>query len=364
MSLLLGQALGSYVISPIVEFVDFDGVMRRIDVEAVLDRIDFNHHLQRIDWDALLERINVDQLVERTNIGDIVARSSSGVCMHVMDAFRTQIVRFDQTVQRIGRLACFQEAPLLPPGPGKLRNSRQRPCPRDAALLAVEMQGRYAGVFARFIAFLMDVFILGIVFGFCVLLVQTIRFTINPETFLGNQQTVVRSCIDDSKWVVALFFGMGFFYSYGCLVFTGRTVGQAICGLLIVNAGDGSRLCIVRTALHLLLAFLSVFSIVGVLLGWVRKDSRMLHNWLACTGVVFSWDARLARLRARDEVEAILIVSSLDPLDDDKNNNDDDSGSDDDEGSFERQQELTMHTPLDVPYGEDRSTGLRRKSRR
>ena len=54
-----------------------------------------------------------------------------------------------------------------------------------------------------------------------------------------------------------------------------------------------------------LLEPLSIITIVGLLMGWVRKDGRQLHDLLTGTGVSYSWDAKLAYLRqqAVDELD-------------------------------------------------------------
>ena len=85
----------------------------------------------------------------------------------------------------------------------------------------------------------------------------------------------------------------------------GSTIGMAVLGIQVVKVDGtpiGARQAIVRT---LALPFSFLFfglGLVGILL---TRDRHALHDRLAGTVVVYSWDARAARLRwlARQETE-------------------------------------------------------------
>jgi len=85
-----------------------------------------------------------------------------------------------------------------------------------------------------------------------------------------------------------------FAYSWAA---SGKTFGMALLGVRVVQsdgADAGARRAAVRT-LALPLSFL-IFGLgfVGILLG---RQRRALHDVIAGTVVVYSWDARAARLR-------------------------------------------------------------------
>lgn len=77
----------------------------------------------------------------------------------------------------------------------------------------------------------------------------------------------------------------------------GRTSGGATLGLRVVR-GDGRDLD-PRHAVVRVLAFPLSFVLFGAcfLLILLRRDRRALHDVVADTAVVYSWDARAARLR-------------------------------------------------------------------
>ena len=78
---------------------------------------------------------------------------------------------------------------------------------------------------------------------------------------------------------------------------SGKTIGMAVLGIRVVKT-DGSpigpRQAVVRT-LALPLSFLLFgLGFLGIL---TNRDRHALHDRLAGTAVVYSWDARAARLR-------------------------------------------------------------------
>jgi uncharacterized RDD family membrane protein YckC len=98
-------------------------------------------------------------------------------------------------------------------------------------------------------------------------------------------------------WVVIACGAWEFVYFAYCWAASGRTVGMALFGVRVVR-DDGSdasgRRAVVRTlALPLSFLFLGL-GFVGIVLGGQR---RALHDVIAGTAVIYSWDARAARLR-------------------------------------------------------------------
>ena len=66
---------------------------------------------------------------------------------------------------------------------------------------------------------------------------------------------------------------------------------------MVVNL-DGSPVGALQAFWRSLMIYVSIISIVGLLMGWIRRDGRMLHDLLSCTGLIYSWDARMAQIRA------------------------------------------------------------------
>ena len=85
-----------------------------------------------------------------------------------------------------------------------------------------------------------------------------------------------------------------FAYSWAA---SGKTFGMALLGVQVVRsdrAPAGARRAVVRT-LALPLSFLFFgLGFVGILVG---RERRALHDVIAGTVVIYSWDARAARLR-------------------------------------------------------------------
>jgi uncharacterized RDD family membrane protein YckC len=98
-------------------------------------------------------------------------------------------------------------------------------------------------------------------------------------------------------WVIIAYAIWAFIYFAHSWEAGGRTAGMALFGVRVVR-DDGSdvdgRRAIVRTlAFPLSFLFLGL-GFLGILLGDQR---RALHDVIAGTAVVYSWDARAARLR-------------------------------------------------------------------
>jgi len=98
-------------------------------------------------------------------------------------------------------------------------------------------------------------------------------------------------------WVIIAYTAWAFLYFAYSWAASGRTAGMALFGVRVV-ADDGAeasgRRAVVRTlALPLSFLFLGL-GFAGILLGDRR---RALHDVIAGTAVIYSWDARAARLR-------------------------------------------------------------------
>jgi uncharacterized RDD family membrane protein YckC len=156
------------------------------------------------------------------------------------------------------------------------------------AVARVSLQGRYAGFASRFVAFLVDQ---GTAIGLFALFLAAISFAASVLT--GKPIHWNRSDL----LVTLAFVGWEFLYFAYSWAASGKTFGMAVFGVRVVRP-DGTdaswRQAVVRT-LALPLSFLFFgLGFLGILVGDKR---RALHDVIAGTAVVYSWDARAARLR-------------------------------------------------------------------
>jgi uncharacterized RDD family membrane protein YckC len=150
------------------------------------------------------------------------------------------------------------------------------------------LEGHYAGIVTRLVAFVIDVAIIALVFAIgghileyllSVVLHRTVRFSdaaLYPDIILA-------------LWA--------FLYFAYPLAVSGRTCGMGVVGVRVVQANGrdlSARRAIVRT-LALPLSFLLLC--FGFLLIVLRGDRRALHDLIAGSSVVYAWDARAARMR-------------------------------------------------------------------
>ncbi len=149
-------------------------------------------------------------------------------------------------------------------------------------------QGHYAGAVTRLVAFAADV---GISWGLFTLGAAAFAFTVQlvsgTKVALTNHQVVS---------LVALVVWEFIYFAYQWTL-SGKTIGMALLGIQVV-ATDGSpigvRQAVLRT-ITLPLSFLLLgLGFLGIL---TNRDRHALHDRLASTAVVYSWDARAARLR-------------------------------------------------------------------
>lgn len=150
------------------------------------------------------------------------------------------------------------------------------------------IQGHYAGFASRFAAFMTDLIVLT---GIFMLVLAAINFAASILT--GKSIDFNRG----DTWVVIAYFAWGFIYFAHFWGLNGRTAGGAIFGLQVLtdDSGDVSGRRAIGRTLAFPLSFLVLgLGFLGILLGDQR---RTLHDVIAGTVVVYSWDARAARLR-------------------------------------------------------------------
>lgn len=159
-------------------------------------------------------------------------------------------------------------------------------------------QGHYAGAVSRLVAFAADV---GASWGLFTLGAAALDFSVQLVT--GGQFSLTKHQLAS---LIALVIWEFVYFAYQWAL-SGKTIGMAVLGIRVVRA-DGSpigwRQAVVRTV-TLPLSFL-VFGLgfLGIL---TNRNRYAWHDRLAGTAVVYSWDARAARLRwlARQESSPI-----------------------------------------------------------
>ncbi len=278
-------------VNNMIERVDVNAMIERVDVNAMIERVDVNGMVDRVDADRLMARVDVNAVVERTELGAIIARSTTGVFGQLLDVARTQLIAVDQMVQAVpARLLRGEarEVPYLPSGPSPVEDLQGMPLPQRA----IALQRHSAGSVSRFLAFLIDQFVAGVLFtGGLVLTSAALQVVIGVDIDIESDSTLV--ALAYLSWL--------FLYFAGSLAATGRTIGKAVLGLQVVQA-DGHKLTgwapVVRTVVFPI-SFV-VFG-VGLLLGLFRRDRRELHDLVAGTAVIYAWDAATAQLRAETE---------------------------------------------------------------
>jgi uncharacterized RDD family membrane protein YckC len=149
-------------------------------------------------------------------------------------------------------------------------------------------QGHYAGAVSRLVAFAADV---GASWGLFTLGAAALTFTIQlvsgAKFSLSNHQ--IASLITAVVWEFV-------YFAYQWTL-SGKTIGMALLGIRVVKTDGGAigaRQAVIRT-LALPLSFLAFgLGFLGIL---TNRDRHAWHDRLAGTSVVYSWDARAARLR-------------------------------------------------------------------
>ncbi|MGH3170585.1 MAG: RDD family protein [Trebonia sp.] len=150
--------------------------------------------------------------------------------------------------------------------------------------------GHYAGAASRFAAYAVDVIVSWAAFT---LGLAGITFAIRIVT--GRS---VSWHLGGSIAVAVVFAAWELTYFGYCWATAGRTAGMALFGLRVVRA-DGGDLDPWRGVIRALAFPLSIvlcgLGFIGIV---AQREHRALHDLLAGTAVVYSWDTRAARLRS------------------------------------------------------------------
>jgi uncharacterized RDD family membrane protein YckC len=168
--------------------------------------------------------------------------------------------------------------------------------PTQADLLSY--QGHYAGAASRFVGYAIDI---ALSTGAFTLALAGISYAVHIVT--GHSVSWNRS----NTVVAIIFFAWEFCYFAYSWATGGKTPGMAVLGVRVVRS-DGAdlepRRALLRTLVFPLSFLLCGLGFVGIV---VQRENRALHDLIAGTAVIYSWDARAARLRflARQGARAI-----------------------------------------------------------
>ncbi len=275
-------------------------------MDKLIDRVDVEKIIERVDVEKIIERVDIDSLMEKTELGTIIARSTTGVAAEVLDVIRAQGVGLDDFLARWVNRVLRRSPSDLPPGPPTLVG--RTTCPGRAAtgwgLMDSNVpepiegrQGHYAGAVSRLLAFAIDV---GASWGLFTLGAAAVAFTVQlasgTKFSLANYQVV--------SLVAAVIWEFLYFAYQWAL--SGKTIGMAILGVRVVKTEGtpiGARQAVIRT-LTLPISIMALgLGFLGIL---TNRHRYAWHDRWARTAVVYSWDARAARLRwlARQDTAA------------------------------------------------------------
>jgi len=290
-------------INSALERIDMDALVGRIDMNKLLDSVDLNRQLDRIDTNGLMSRIDINNIVLRSNVGAILAHSTTGIFTEVLDALRRQVIMFDMWIMDVTTWLRRRNVGMLPPAPPGINsgsdeddeNNESNERPRGRSESAVLVQGRYTGVVSKGIAFLIDS--LFVTFSFAILLIVA-ELT---WMFLAKNDDI-QKVNRDNFWTVVAYCTYWFLYFLVSTLLTGVTVGMAIVGIKVVDTDTGDCITFKQAVLRtLLLPLSSTVAVFLVAIGIFRRDGRMLHDVAAGTGLVYKWNAEMARFRENVE---------------------------------------------------------------
>ncbi len=152
----------------------------------------------------------------------------------------------------------------------------------------IRVTGHYAGAVTRFLAYVIDVALITVLFG----------LGLAATTFALDLVSNVQVDLDEGDgllWQIGLP-TWGFLYFWVSLTIAGRTLGMAIVGLRVV-CRDGLPLGAWRAFVRVLtfpLAFLLFgLGFVGIL---IDRERRAIYDLIAGTIVVYDWGDRPAEL--------------------------------------------------------------------
>ena len=149
-------------------------------------------------------------------------------------------------------------------------------------------QGHYAGAVSRLAAYAIDLAVSSGLFALGLAVISYVVRLLTGHQGAWNRQNIIVAVVY-AGWELLYF---AYSWSVG-----GKTFGMAVLGIEVVRS-DGAdldpRRAVVRTLALPLSFLLCGLGFAGILF---QREHRALHDLIAGTAVVYSWDARAARLR-------------------------------------------------------------------
>ena len=160
------------------------------------------------------------------------------------------------------------------------------------------LRGHYAGSVSRLVGYAIDLGVISVLFGLALAAVSFTASLITGHTVSWNSSGLGVAIAYGCWWFV--------YFAYSWAV-SGKSFGMAVLGVQVVSReGEtaGPRRAIVRTLVFPLSFLLLGLGFAGIL---IDGERRALHDVIAGTVVVYTWDARAQRLRflARDDLARV-----------------------------------------------------------
>jgi uncharacterized RDD family membrane protein YckC len=150
------------------------------------------------------------------------------------------------------------------------------------------LQGHHAGIVTRVVAFGIDVLLSSALFAIGGRVIEFVLSSVLGKDVSLSDAPVAAS-VGLATWLLL-------YFAYPVAV-SGRTLGMALVGLEVISK-DGGGVSAGRALVRTLVLPISVILLgLGILTILVDRNRRALHDMVAGTVVVYSWNARAARLR-------------------------------------------------------------------
>jgi uncharacterized RDD family membrane protein YckC len=152
----------------------------------------------------------------------------------------------------------------------------------------ISLQGHYAGIVTRVAAFAIDLAVAATLYALGGRVIEYVLSSLAGSDVSLRDHPIVSIVLLSLWWLV--------YFAYP-IAMSGRTLGMSFVGLEVVTKTGGdvdARHAVLRT---IFLPISVAFAGIGILIIVINRDRRAFHDLIAGTAVVYSWDARAARLR-------------------------------------------------------------------
>lgn len=166
--------------------------------------------------------------------------------------------------------------------------SRPTPMPPGARLI----QGDRAGFISRTVAALIDVMLIFVIVLCTIAVLWMLSFIINPVTASGPQTETGVDRLPPVLGMIIYGYALNWLYWTICWATSGRTVGNLILGIRVINI-HGNRLGWIVAAVRSLFC---TFFPIGLLWVTVSHTNRSVQDVVLRTSVIYDWVVGLPNL--------------------------------------------------------------------